>query len=787
VANRRQDVSVVGGASDRQALSARVGLYLAVAYITLTTSDVDIARVPLKLFVVAFALIGWLWVRRPWIRPREPYAFAAPVLAGGILIPLVWFALALLLHHRHDPAQPANTSYAVQQASRFVYLLLYFPILDEVRRCASIAKAGPDRLLRIHRVWLWPTLLLCGITLLFFLGHALLGLDYSGGNVGPFQGEIALEPTGTFRVYLIDDVMLIPAMALLLGSARRGRLGNLGLGITFALLSTAYLSHTRGIWLGMIVAAAVMLLLSSVRLPLSRRARGVAGLLACVALVAFVVNADPSVSHRAVSLVTSQNELSTSYRLEQGPQLLRGFRRHVALGSGLGATLPSGFRRNQSEPWSFELSYLQLLFQLGVIGILILLLAPAWALYRGVRSLACVDRDHRIAIAAAVGGIAGFLFTSGGNPYLMTSVGMLALAVLLAMVEQAMAITPVLPDTVGLTFSTPQMLQKVPVLDKLAHVRPRRPAAIFCIVALIGVLSVAEFGRSRRAARSTGVQGVASTEKAASIASATRHMFRLPSNYLRDPSAQLVSDDAPASDSALWSLTFAKGALFASRWRLSAGRILTDPSVPAGPRPPGRVLGLGVVSLGVTHPDVLGIMTNLNSRIHVELRDLTHAGRTLVAGTTPALPLASHEHRDVGLSGWAGTTPDLIVVDRSATAPVMRVQVFSAESDFHDELLDVVVPKGPFSVADFSLLIGPVNSPTADLMLVSRGSTSSSHTEVHVLLGPQAFQTFGEQSPVNLPAVSSLTTMFLLGREDGLAVLYAVDRAAGVLNVVQLG
>jgi hypothetical protein len=765
---------------------ARAALYLAVAYITLTTSDIDVARVPLKLFVVAFALIGWLTANRPWSRPRRSYGFAAFVLAGGILIPLAWFALALLLHHRHDPAQAANTSYAVQQASRFVYLLLYFPILDEVRRCAAIAGAGADRLLRTHRVWLWPTLVLCGITLLFFLGHALLGLDYGEGNVGPFQGEIAVESTGTFRAYLIDDVMLIPAMALLLGSARRGRLGDFGLGVTFALVSTAYVSHTRGIWLGMIVTATVMLLLSSARLPLSRRARVVAGLLACVFLAAFVVNADPNISHRAVSLVTQRNELSTSYRLEQAPQLLRGFRRHVMLGSGLGATLPSGFRRNQSEPWSFELSYLQLLFQLGVIGIVLLLAAPALALYRGVRSLARADPDRRVAIAAAIGGIAGFLFTSGGNPYLMTSVGMLALAVLLAMTEQAIATTSIIPDTAGATMLL-SPLRNVPAFDRLAALRPRRPTAIVCIVMLVGVLGVAEFARSRRAAQSTSAQGIASTEKAPSISSAARHVLRLPSSYLSNGSAQLVSNDGQASDSSLWSLTFAKGTLLASRWRLSSGLILTDPAVPMGPRPRGENPHFSVVSLGTAHPDVLGVMTSLKFRIHVELRDLAHAGRALVVGTTPALPLASDEHRDVGLATWTGTTPDLIVVDRSATAPGLHVHVFSATSAFRQKLLDVVVPKGPFPADDFSLLVGPVNSPTADLMLVTRGiPTSTSRTEVHVLLGPQAFQTYGEQSPVNLSAALPSTTTFLLGREGGLAVLYAVDRAAGVLDVVQL-
>jgi len=352
---------------------------------------------------------------------------------------------------------------------------------------------------------------------------------------------------------------------------------------------------------------------------------------------------------------------------------------------------------------------------------------------------------------------------------------------LLAMIEEAMATTSIIPETASVAV-LPSPLQNT--LERLAALRSPRPTAIVCIVALVGVLGVAEFARSRRATSTVPSTGA---HQVASIVSATRHVFRLPASYLSAGSAQLVSDDGQVDDSSLWSLTFAKGVLLASQWRLGDGVILPDPAVSVGPRPKGENLHFDVVSLSAAHPDVLGVMTSRKSRVHVELRDLGHAGRTLVAGTTPALPLAPDEHRDVGLSAWTGTTLDLIVVDRSAAAPVMRVQVFSAESDFHDELLDVVVPKGPFSVADFSLLIGPVNSPTTDLMLVTRGFTSSSHTEVHVLLGPQAFQTFGEQSPVNLPENLPLTTMFLLGHEDGLAVLYAVDRAAGVLEVVQLG
>jgi hypothetical protein len=342
VVDPRLDVLAAGRLRGRQGSAARAALYLAVAYVTLTTADIDIARVPLKLFVVAFAMLGWLADYRPWSRPRGTYKLSVPVLTVGVVIPIVWFAVALLLHHRHDPAQAANTNYAVQQASRFVYLLLYFPVLDEVRRCA----ATDDRPLFIHRVWLWPTLALCAISALFYLGYALLGIKFGGGNVGPFQGAIALEATGTFRVYLIDDVMLIPAMALLLVSAQRGRLGRFGVTVAAALLATAYVSHTRGIWLGMIITAALTLLLSRPKLPRSRQARAIAGLLACAFLAAFVINADPDVSHRAVSLVTRKSELSTSYRLELWFSTQRN--RAVVVRADLpAAALPAGDSRER--------------------------------------------------------------------------------------------------------------------------------------------------------------------------------------------------------------------------------------------------------------------------------------------------------------------------------------------------------------------------------------------------------------------------------------------------------
>ncbi len=778
---------VSAGVSGRQTLLARAALYLAVAYITLTTADVDIARVPLKLFVVAFALAGWLNIYRPWTRSWRSYALAGPVLAVGIAVPVVWFVLALLLHHQHDPAQPDNTSYAIQQASRFAYLLLYFPIRDELNRCGSAIAERPDWPLRIHRVWLWPTLALCAITLLIFLGHVFLGLDYGGGEVGPLQGDIAVESTGTFRVFVVDDVMLIPAAILVLATAYRGQLGRLGRVAAFALLATAYLAHARGIWVGIVVAVAVIVLFSKRHMSRSapRRLAAIAIILGLAA--ALIVTADPSVSHGVVSLFTARNEQSTAVRLEQAPQLIRGFRRHVALGSGLGATLPSGYRRSASAPWSFELTYLQLLFQLGVIGLAILLTVPAAALFFGVRALSRAEPNRRIMIAAGIGGLVGFVFTSASNPYLMSSVGMLALAVLLVMIEYSA--TPA-----GASVGTAQSPNSATVLApawvsrsyaqvtaRLVRVRPPLPAMV--ILALIVALTAAEFDLPRQVVPLS----TTSLPRLPIPRSAPPRNLPLPRDFVRDGKPQLVADsDVGATESRLWSVAYDRGVLRVSSWHVERKRIVVDDTVTAGPAPEGGNASFGIIGVGVAHPAALGVMARVGSHLHVELRDLASHGRVLVAGDTPPMPLPAGYYRDVELADWNGISPDLIVVDRSASAPIMRVRIFSAASAFRQEILDVIVPKGPFPPAAFSVLIGSVSSG-ADVVLITRGvPTPTTHTEVHVLLGSEAFQSYVEQSPINLPDTVPRDDEFLLGRENGLPVLYVVNRAADTLEVVQL-
>ncbi|MEV7819634.1 hypothetical protein AB0P27_08890 [Microbacterium oxydans] len=59
-------------------------------------------------------------------------------------------------------------------------------------------------------------------------------------------------------------------------------------------------------------------------------------------------------------------------RLEQIPELWRGFLSSPLWGNGIGATV-DGFARNEDRPWAFEMQYHLLLFQVGIIGVALIL------------------------------------------------------------------------------------------------------------------------------------------------------------------------------------------------------------------------------------------------------------------------------------------------------------------------------------------------------------------------------------------------------------------------------
>ena len=103
-------------------------------------------------------------------------------------------------------------------------------------------------------------------------------------------------------------------------------------------------------------------------------------------------------------------------RQEQFKQLLNGWLENPFLGAGHGATVDVN-PNNRNLPWAYELSYLALLFQTGLIGILIYGSAVAWIFFKGLKM---VRRSPDVAslLIPTLAGLACFLVANITNPYL---------------------------------------------------------------------------------------------------------------------------------------------------------------------------------------------------------------------------------------------------------------------------------------------------------------------------------------------------------------------------------
>jgi hypothetical protein len=85
-------------------------------------------------------------------------------------------------------------------------------------------------------------------------------------------------------------------------------------------------------------------------------------------------------------------------------------------GAGLGASVV-GSIRSETMPWSYELSYVALLYQTGIVGFMAYAAAVAWIFRRGIKVIAAGGHVAQIMIPLLVG-LCGLLIANGTNPYL---------------------------------------------------------------------------------------------------------------------------------------------------------------------------------------------------------------------------------------------------------------------------------------------------------------------------------------------------------------------------------
>jgi hypothetical protein len=109
-------------------------------------------------------------------------------------------------------------------------------------------------------------------------------------------------------------------------------------------------------------------------------------------------------------------EASAIPRRDQLFALLRGWADAPLLGAGHGASAP-GVVRAREMPWAYELSYVALLFQTGLLGFVAYASAVGWLMWMLVKVIRVGDELSLLALPVTVGMVC-FLIANATNPYL---------------------------------------------------------------------------------------------------------------------------------------------------------------------------------------------------------------------------------------------------------------------------------------------------------------------------------------------------------------------------------
>jgi O-antigen ligase len=110
------------------------------------------------------------------------------------------------------------------------------------------------------------------------------------------------------------------------------------------------------------------------------------------------------------------NDISANLREQQFFALISDWLDSPFIGTGLG-TGNDTITRSNAMPWAYELSYMALLAQTGLLGFFIYTLMVIWIFYAGINTVR-IQSDYAPIIIPLLAGLGGFLLVNATNPYL---------------------------------------------------------------------------------------------------------------------------------------------------------------------------------------------------------------------------------------------------------------------------------------------------------------------------------------------------------------------------------
>jgi hypothetical protein len=357
---------------------ASVAATLAVASMATFVQSFVLLKLAFILLFVASAALGVAAARKLVAYPRLVVFYALLAAAG-----MAWSIVGLFHHGNHvTGVADALRLYAVWSAA---FLLLF-----------TLLRAEPSRGLRpLHLAMVTAGILIAAVNL-FGLVDQILGWGLMSDAVrveldqfiGIHDGYVQITSQNIGTLFLIVPYLLFLQLRADAGAANTW--------VTRAALAVCLLltllSGRRALWLAVAFSPFTILALTLATGSLQQLHRWARrGLLAYCAigvlgagLVVVLPDRGPAIGgiEYLKAAFSSQDERSI-----QRPHLVDGFKEAPVLGSGFGAAVR--YLRDYERPWTgYELTYFQMLFNLGSVGVLLLgslFASYLWLVLRTIR------------------------------------------------------------------------------------------------------------------------------------------------------------------------------------------------------------------------------------------------------------------------------------------------------------------------------------------------------------------------------------------------------------------
>ena len=356
---------------------------------------------PLKFGLLLICLISIVIVK-PSIRIHKPFALATVLLSSIGALEIFYGAM-----RGNEGAYPQVTVWVLWP---LIFLLLSSTIYTEhhmrslfrVMVAASIA------------IGLYGSLYMLTLTGRIPKGFYFDGIDQ--GQAILYEGGILSISLYSFSSLLFLVPFLI-ALAVTWPRDRRPVVRSYWIYFGIVLnVALVVLSGRRALLVGF--ALTPIILIVATRVSQARLVKLVVPSIAlCAAAIVAIRALHIDLEATLTYLTTGYKAAGDEARRVQLHSLMDGWREHPIFGAGVGA-VARGPIRSIETPWAYELSYVALLFNIGVVGVLIYGTAVG-NIIRRTASVARASVELRPWATPVLVGMASFLIGNATNPYLL--------------------------------------------------------------------------------------------------------------------------------------------------------------------------------------------------------------------------------------------------------------------------------------------------------------------------------------------------------------------------------